>query len=143
MQDSYGPKGAKSGRTKVNIGTVYTSQHKPLIVVGQTHGPTPEAYPALNSDVSSAQHFESTKDKDTGYLGPGGIEFKWEGQQIGGKGRVSADVKVDKLGITTGEGGLIEKVDVLAEIPYVIRKGLAAVTGTKPFIYQVSRLRCE
>jgi hypothetical protein len=34
---------------------------------------------------------------------------------------------------------LIEKVDVLAEIPYVIRKGLAAVTGTKPYIYQVSR----
>lgn len=32
----------------------------------------------------------------------------------------------------------MEKVDVLAEIPYVIRKGLAAVTGTKPYIYQVS-----
>lgn len=41
-------------------------------------------------------------------------------------------------GITTGENGLIEKVDVLAEIPFLIRKGLAAVTGTKPIIYQVS-----
>lgn len=32
----------------------------------------------------------------------------------------------------------MEKVDVLAEIPFLIRKGLAAVTGTKPYIYQVS-----
>ena len=43
-------------------------------------------------------------------------------------------------GIILGQGGLMEKVDVLAEIPYVIRKGLAAVTGTKPYIYQVSFL---
>lgn len=41
------------------------------------------------------------------------------------------------LGKTVGEGGLIEKVDVLAEIPYVVRKALSAVTGTKPYIYQV------
>ena len=32
---------------------------------------------------------------------------------------------------------MIEKVDVLAEIPYVVRKALSAVTGTKPYIYQV------
>ena len=32
--------------------------------------------------------------------------------------------------------GFIEKVDVLAEIPYVIRKGYAAISGTKPFIFQ-------
>lgn len=36
-----------------------------------------------------------------------------------------------------GEGGLIEKVDVLAEIPYVIKKGLTAMTGTNAYIYQV------
>ena len=32
----------------------------------------------------------------------------------------------------------MEKFDVLAEIPFVLRKGLAAVTGTKPYIFQVS-----
>ena len=50
---------------------------------------------------------------------------------------------MDKLGIDLGQGGLIEKVDVLAEIPYVIRKALAAVTGTKPYIYQVSHPSSE
>jgi hypothetical protein len=33
--------------------------------------------------------------------------------------------------------GLIEKVDVLAEIPYVIKSVVNYVAGTKPYIYQV------
>jgi hypothetical protein len=148
-QDSYGPKGAKSGRTKVNIGAVYSSiAPNPLIVVGQTHTPPgSESYPALNDDVSSATHSSPVHDKFTGYNAPGAIEFRWEGNRVNGKGRASAKVSVDKLGVELGEGGLIEKVDVLAEIPYIIRKGLAAVTGTKPYIFQVglrssrSRLR--
>jgi len=45
--------------------------------------------------------------------------------------------KAEQVPRLLSEGGLMEKVDVLAEIPYVIRKGLAAVTGTKPYIYQV------
>jgi hypothetical protein len=138
-QDSYGPKGAKSGRTKVNIGAVYSSTvPNPLIVVGQTHTPPgSESYPALNDDVSSATHSSPVHDKFTGYNAPGAIEFQWEGKRVDGKGRASAKVSVDKLGAELGEGGLIEKVDVLAEIPYIIRKGLAAVTGTKPYIFQV------
>ncbi|RSH87266.1 putative cell survival pathways protein [Saitozyma podzolica] len=136
--DSYGPKGAKSGRTKVNIGAVYSSTvPNPLIVVGQTHTPPgSESYPALNDDVSSATHSSPVHDKFTGYNAPGAIEFQWEGKRVDGKGKASAKVSVDKLGAELGEGGLIEKVDVLAEIPYIIRKGLAAVTGTKPYIFQ-------
>jgi hypothetical protein len=65
------------------------------------------------------------------------VSFEWEGPRVDGKGKAGAKVTIDTLGLNTGEGGLIEKVDVLAEIPYVIRKGLAAVTGTKPFLYQV------
>lgn len=138
-QDSYGPKGAKSGRTKVNIGAVYSSTvPNPLIVVGQTHTPAgSESYPALNDDVSSATHSSPVHDKFTGYNAPGAIEFRWEGKRVDGKGKASAKISVDKLGAELGEGGLIEKVDVLAEIPYIIRKGLAAVTGTKPYIFQV------
>lgn len=115
-----------------------SSKHSsPLIVVGQTICPTvPTAFPALNDDVCVVTHSATAKDQETGYNAPGAIEFKWAGSAE--KGRVSADVKVDKLGSTVGEGGLIEKVDVLAEIPYVLRKTLAAVTGTKPYIYQVS-----
>jgi hypothetical protein len=139
VQDSYGPKGAKSGRTKVNIGAIYTSTtSNPLIVVGQTHCPDPTAYPALSDDVSTATHSNSVQDKDTGYGAPGAIEFEWKGKRVDGNGYAGGKIVVPQLGATIGEGGLIEKVDVLAEIPYIIRKGLAAVTGTKPYIFQVS-----
>jgi len=77
------------------------------------------------------------KDAFTGYAAPTGMEVKWAGERRDGQGRASAKLVVDKLGATEGEGGLIEKVDVLAEIPYVIKKALSAVTGTKPYIYQV------
>lgn len=140
QQDSYGPKGAKSGRTVVSVGAVYSSAlGQPLIAVGQTSVPTdPSAFPSKSGEVCSATQLNPIKDSFTGYSAPGGIEFAWAGKQTeGGKGQVEAKVHVDKLGITDGEGGLIEKVDVLAEIPYVIRKTLAAVTGTKPYIYQV------
>ena len=32
--------------------------------------------------------------------------------------------------------GLVDKVDVLAEIPYMVRKLVNYVAGTKPYIYQ-------
>jgi hypothetical protein len=124
------------------MGVVTSSKHaSPLIVVGQTICPAvPTAFPALNDDVCTVTHSASQRDPETGYNAPGAIEFKWAGNKASGgdKGRVSADVSVAKLGGTVGDGGLIEKVDVLAEIPYVLRKTLAAVTGTKPYIYQVS-----
>ena len=34
---------------------------------------------------------------------------------------------------------MIEKVDVLAEIPYVIKTMVNYVAGTKPYIYQVTQ----
>jgi len=136
--DQYGSKGPKSGRTKVNIGAVYTSeQSTPLFVTGQTYNsPSATPFPKVSDDVSTATHLSTGADKETGYSVPLGVAFEWQGKRIDGKGQASAKVVVDKLGLNVGEGGLIEKVDVLAEIPYVIRKGLAAVTGTKPFLYQ-------
>ncbi|WWC94309.1 hypothetical protein V866_001151 [Kwoniella sp. B9012] len=136
--DEYGPKGSKSGRTKVNIGAVYTTKHSPLIVTGQTHLPpsSTDVYPHPTDSISSAVHKSPIKDKETGYLVPSSIEFEWSAQKVSGEGKVSAKVVQNVAGAIVGQGGLIEKVDVLAEIPYVIRKGLAAVTGTKPYIYQ-------
>jgi len=69
---------------------------------------------------------------------PAGIEWEWEGERRDGQGRLGAKLVVEEAGASEGKGGLMEKVDVLAEIPFLIRKGLAAVTGTKPYIYQVS-----
>jgi hypothetical protein len=136
IQDSYGPKGAKSGRTTISLGAVYSSvAGQPLLVCGQAKAATdPSAFESKSGEICSASQPDPVTDSFTGYAAPGGIEFAW------GNSKASASLKVDKLGITEGEGGLIEKVDVLAEIPYVIRKTLAAVTGTKPYIYQVSDL---
>jgi hypothetical protein len=136
MQDSYGPKGAKSGRTTIAVGAIYSSAlGRPLLVCGQTKvASDPSAFPSTSGQICSATHLNPVQDSFTGYAAPGGIEFTW------GDNKVQADLKVNGLGITEKEGGLIEKVDVLAEIPYVIRKTLAAVTGTKPYIYQVCLL---
>ncbi|KAI6025690.1 oxidative stress survival, Svf1-like protein [Pisolithus orientalis] len=50
-------------------------------------------------------------------------------------GKISATIKVD-VGGPTAPKGLVEKVDVLAEIPYVIKTMVNYVAGTKPYIYQ-------
>lgn len=76
-------------------------------------------------------------DSETGYSVPSGLEFKWQGDRRDGQGKAGATLVIEKAGKVPGEGGLIEKVDVLAEIPYVIKKGLTAVTGTNAYIYQV------
>lgn len=131
-QDAYGPQGSKSGRTKVNIGAIYSSTtSNPLLVTGQTSSTSSGGgFENPSGDISSVTQTGNLKDKDTGYAAPGHIKFVWKGD------KASAEVEADQ-GIEVGVNGLIEKVDVLAEIPYVIRKGLAAVTGTKPYIYQV------
>jgi hypothetical protein len=133
IQDSYGPQGAKSGRTKVNIGAIYssTATSNPIIVTGQTSTTAASGYENPSTNISNVTQTNNLKDSDTGYAAPGHIKFVWKGD------KVSAEVEAPQ-GIVQGKNGLIEKVDVLAEIPYVIRKALAAVTGTKPYIYQVS-----
>lgn len=106
-------------------------------MTGQTHHSDTSFYPASTKDISTAKHISPLKDTVTGYDIPGGLELEWEGDRRDNQGRAGAKLVVEKLGQTVGEGGLMEKVDVLQEIPYVIRKGLAAATGAKPFIYQV------
>ena len=133
-QDAYGPQGPKSGRTKVNIGAIYTSTtSNPVFVTGETSSPS-GGFENPSGDISSVTQTGNLKDNDTGYAPPGHIKFVWK------SGKAGAEVEAPQ-GINVGENGLIEKVDVLAEIPYVIRKGLAAVTGTKPYIYQVSQVK--
>lgn len=120
---------------------MYTSNNQsPLTVVGETSHSDPSAYPksGSSSELSTAKHLTSAKDDQTGYVVPTSIEFEWKGPRVDGKGQAGAKVNVGKLGVQVFDGGLIEKVDVLAEIPFVIKKALAAVTGTKPYVYQVS-----
>lgn len=66
-------------------------------------------------------------------MAPHGLSFTWAGERVDGKGQAKASVTLDDVWT-----GLVEKVDVLAELPYVLRKGVTAVTGAKPYIFQVS-----
>jgi hypothetical protein len=138
-QDSYGPKGAKSGRSKVNIGCIYSSALQPqiAIITGTTTTSPAGQLATASNDHSVATQSNSIKDSDTSYNAPGAIEFTWSGARRDGKGSIQAKVDAPQ-GIVVNENGLMEKVNVLAEIPAIIRKGLSAATGTKPYIYQVS-----
>ncbi|EPQ28033.1 uncharacterized protein PFL1_04360 [Pseudozyma flocculosa PF-1] len=87
----------------------------------------------------------STLDQDTGYQAPQSIRYTWDGPLLdaaSGKGDVAAKVGAE-LTVDLGKPypssethGLVDKVDVLAEIPYVVRKVVNVVAGTKPYIYQ-------
>jgi len=95
---------------------------------------------------AQAQHLDSVVDAETGYAAPGSIKFSWEGARLedgkpaGGSDQkvhatVQYDLVTDKASYATQ--GLVEKVDVLGQIPYLIRKFVNYAAGTKPYIYTV------
>ena len=134
--DAYGRKGARSGGVVVNVGSVVVGG-KLVAVTGETRWPD-EAPSEEATTKSRAEHLEPTLDPDTGYKQPSKIKYTWQGGSIitSVPGTVSAGLTVD-VGTPVQPRGLIEKVDVLAEIPYVIKAFVNYVAGAKPYIYQV------
>lgn len=136
--DQYGKKGAGSGFVSVNVGAVVLGG-KLAAVTAETKWPdTPQ-----EEDVevaSRATHSKTEPDSDTGYAAPTELSYRWAGPSVfpGATGTVDARASVD-VGSPDAYKGLIEKVDVLAEIPYVIKTMVNYVAGTKPYIYQVRR----
>ncbi|KAF8273232.1 oxidative stress survival, Svf1-like protein [Lactarius quietus] len=116
--NDYGRKGAGSGYVGVNLAAV----------TAETKWPN-ESQPEKAEIISRAQHLKSVHDPDTGYSQPTELLFRWGGPSIlpGAAGPIEGTLTVD---------GLIEKVDVLAEIPSVIKTVVSYVAGTKPYIYQ-------
>lgn len=119
----------------MNVGGVYTSAlpQSILLGVGQTHAAKANQYPEISKDIVTAEHLNTAMDAETGYKAPHGLAFVWGGERADGKGQAKATST-----IPDAWSGLMEKVDVLAELPYVLRKGVTAVTGAKPYIFQVS-----
>ncbi|KAH9063849.1 oxidative stress survival Svf1-like protein [Lactarius vividus] len=105
--NDYGRKGAGSGYVSVNVGG--------LVVGGKLAAVTAET--------------KSAHDPDTGYPQPTELLFRWAAPSIlpDAAGLIEGTLVVD---------GLIEKVDVLAEIPSVVKTVVKYVAGTKPYIYQ-------
>ena len=135
--DAYGPKGAGSGGVKVNFGSLVVGG-KLVCVAAETTLPSEGDKPE-GKFVSRAFHFDGTHDPDTSYAMPSRIQFVWGGPSVlpSVSGQISASLDID-TGKPDDSRGLVEKVDVLAEIPAVVKAVISYVAGTKPYIYQVS-----
>ena len=134
--DAYGRKGDGSGGVKVNIGSLVLGG-KLAAVTAETKWPD-EDQADKATVISRATHLGLIADEETGYDAPSEIVFKWAGPSLvaDAQGAVAATLHVD-VGSPAAPKGLIEKVDVLAEIPYVVKTVVNYVAGTKPYIYQV------
>lgn len=140
--DTHGRHGAGSGGVTVNVGSLVLGG-KLAAVTAETKWP--DEVPEESAPViSRVTHVEPIQDADTGYRKPSALDFRWAGPSIFTvpQGTISASLYVD-VGDLAHPKGLIEKVDVLAEIPYVIKTMVNYVAGTKPYIYQVGfMIRC-
>lgn len=133
--DSHGRAGPGSGGVIVNLGSLVVNGVL-AAVTAETEWPDEERAEA--EVVSKATPLDLAYDPDTDYHTPSGILFQWAGPSLlkGATGIVKGQIRAD-LGTVEEPKGLIEKVDVLAEIPYVIKMAVNYVAGTKPYIYQV------
>jgi len=118
------------GHEKVNVGRVVVNDKLVAVTVGGSGLP----------NGSRVDKENVTFDKDTGYNAPRKIAYHWSGPAIESKENVSASIELDLASPDKDyqPKGLIEKVDVMAEIPAIIKKVVNAVSGAKPYIYQFS-----
>ena len=125
------------GSKTVNIGSVVVDDK--LVAISCSDNSDPEA--------SGSGHDDAVLDADTGYKAPYTLNYRWRAPALDGKpgdAPVVATIKhsIRQADAPMGEGakyasvGLIEKVDVLAEIPALIKR-IVHATGTQPYIYQV------
>jgi hypothetical protein len=138
--------GAGSGGVRVNVGALVLG-NKLAAVTAETALPG-ESLPPSAELQSRAEHIDAKMDPHTGYAAPTGLLFTWAAPSLvaDASGPIRATLAVDVGGPEPATAkGLIEKVDVLAEIPYVLKTVVNYVAGTKPYIYQASRfpLRCR
>ncbi|OAX32024.1 oxidative stress survival, Svf1-like protein [Rhizopogon vinicolor AM-OR11-026] len=133
--DTHGRSGAGSGPVTVSVGSLVLGG-KLAVVTAETRW-SDEPQPEKAAVMSRTHHLNPVHDPDTGYMQPTALEFRWAGSPLlqGVEGSVDAFVHLD-VGSPSSPKGLIEKVDVLAEIPYVIKTMVNYVAGTKPYIYQ-------
>jgi hypothetical protein len=141
-----GAEASKRRETRtVTIGSVVVGERLVAVTAG-TRGAAGSAPKHSNTAV---EHLECVQDPDTGYSVPQAIRYVWDGALLAAppseKGdtaqRVQAELRVE-LGPphpVAQSKGLVDKVDVLGEMPAVVKKVVSYMAGTKPFIYQVGQ----
>ncbi|KAH8889727.1 oxidative stress survival, Svf1-like protein [Thozetella sp. PMI_491] len=78
--------------------------------------------------LSTAEHVKTSLDEENGWEIPTDIKFTWTGAAKDGK-EVTASIE-------GSFGGLLDKIDVMEELPGFVKKILGNVAGTRPYIYQ-------
>lgn len=81
---------------------------------------------------NSVELLDMKKDEETEYDIPQTVKMTWKGKTIKQEGEEPKDVSIV---IISEPKNLIDKIDVLAEIPYFIRKLVQSLI-VKPYIYQ-------
>lgn len=122
--------------TTVTIGSI-TVGGQLVAVVGSSRNGNNDRTPRGSS--TRVSHLDRVLDTDTGYLAPQAIEYVWDGPSLSASGsnvKATTRVALGKPSPVSEAKGLVDKVDVLAEIPYMVRKIVNYVAGTKPYIYQ-------
>ena len=77
----------------------------------------------------AASHTETEEDADNGWRRPTAAAFSLKGK--------TEDGKAVTVEIGGNLGVLLDKVDVMAEVPGFVKQIVAGAVGTKPYIYQV------
>jgi hypothetical protein len=99
------------GSQTVNVGMVHKDG---ALVAGTT--------------ASTVEHTESKSDPDTEWSEPTALKAVWKGKSQDGK---EFEAVMDPSLIR------VDRVDIMAEVPAIIKKFVAGAVGTRPYIYQV------
>lgn len=100
------------GLTVVNVGGI--AKDGEIICAGATN---------------SAEHTQIISDPENNWPEPSSVKFIWKGKTQAGE-----DVQ-GELGSELGRR--LDRVDVLAQVPAIVKTLVGGVVGTKPYIYQV------
>ncbi|KAL8907360.1 MAG: hypothetical protein Q9207_001478 [Kuettlingeria erythrocarpa] len=99
------------GSTVVNVGGI--AKDGEIICAGATN---------------SAEHTQIISDPENNWPEPSSVKFSWKGKTQAGE-----DVH-GELGSELGRR--LDRVDVLAQVPAIVKTLVGGVVGTKPYIYQ-------
>ncbi|KAK9448669.1 oxidative stress survival, Svf1-like protein [Limtongia smithiae] len=80
---------------------------------------------------NTAEHTKTLQDSENDWPAPTEVKFEWKGTSP------DTATPLDAV-IAAPIPNLVERVDVMAEIPAFVKKIVAGVAGTKPYIYQYS-----
>lgn len=83
--------------------------------------------------ANAAEHTQITSDPDSKWPEPGVVKFSWSGKTHTGE---------NAQGELEGSlGPRLDRVDVLAQVPAIVKTLVGGVVGTRPYIYQVCQRR--